>query len=85
MDKSSIIYAILNIADLDSVNFNEVIETSKETVRKNVAETQFVIKYFVTPTFISDGTVTPGSVLNYESCLALMQTDAWTDPNQPRE
>tara|TARA_Y100000361_G_scaffold144558_1_gene152710 strand:- start:383 stop:640 length:258 start_codon:yes stop_codon:yes gene_type:complete len=85
MDTNTKIYAILNIADLDSVNFNEVITTSKETTRKNVAETEFVIKYFVTPTFISDGTVTPVSVLDHEACLALMETDAWTDPNQPGE
>ena len=78
MDNNTKIYAILNITDLDSVNFNEVIETSKATTRKNVAETEFVIKYFVTPTFISDGTVTPISVLDHEACLALMGTDAWT-------
>jgi len=85
MDTNTKIYAILNIADLDSVNFNEVITTSKQTTRKNVAETEFVIKYFVTPTFISDGTITPISVLDHAACLALMETDAWTDPNQPGE
>ena len=85
MDTNTKIYAILNIADLDSVNFNEVITTSKETVRKNVAETQFVIKYLVTPTFISDGSVTPISVLEHDACLSLMETDIWTDPNQPGE
>ena len=83
MDTNTKIYAILNIADLDSVNFNEVITTSKETVRKNVAETQFVIKYLVTPTFISDGSVTPISVLEHDACLSLMETDTWTDPNPP--
>lgn len=83
MDTNTKIYAILNIADLDSVNFNEVITTSKETVRKNVAETQFVIKYLVTPTFISDGSVTPISILDHDACLSLMATPEWTDPNPP--
>ena len=73
------IYAILNIGDLDKVNFNEVITTSKETIRKSIDESQFLIKYKITPGFIADDTVTPVSVLDHEACLALMATDAWTD------
>ena len=77
------IYAILNIGDLDKVNFNEVITTSKETIRKSIDESQFLIKYFITPEFIKDNTVTPISVMNHEDCLTLMATAAWTDPNPP--
>lgn len=73
------IYAIINIGDLDKVNFNEVITTSKETIRKSIDESQFLIKYKITPSFIIDSTVTPVSVLDHEACLALMATDAWTD------
>ena len=36
------IYAILNIGDLDKVNFNEVITTSKETIRKSIDESYTV-------------------------------------------
>tara|TARA_Y100001970_G_C14135467_1_gene804014 strand:- start:997 stop:1254 length:258 start_codon:yes stop_codon:yes gene_type:complete len=72
------IYAILNIGDLDKVNFNEVITTSKETIRKSIDNKQFLIKYKITPSFISDNTVTPVSVLNHEACLTLMGTEAWT-------
>ena len=79
------IYAILNIGDLDNVNFNEVITTSQETIRKSVDESQFVVKYFITPQFITDGEVLPVSVLDHEACLALMATDAWTAPNGPGE
>ena len=70
-------YAILNIGYLDSVNFNEVITTSKETIRKSIDESQFLVKYKTTPTFISDSTVTPVSVMNHEDCLALMATEDW--------
>ena len=58
------IYAILNIGDLDKVNFNEVITTSKETIRKSLDESQFLIKYFIRPTFIADGEVLPLSLIH---------------------
>ena len=77
------IYAVLNMSDLDNVNFNEVITTSKETIRKSLDETQFLTKYFITPSFITDGTVTPVSVMDHEACLTLMATPEWTDPNPP--
>ena len=78
MSYNTKIYAILNIGDLDSVNFNDVISTSKETIRKSIDESQFLVKYKTTPNFISDGTVSPVSVMNHEDCLALMATEDWT-------
>ncbi len=77
------IYAVLNMSDLDNVNFNEVITTSKETIRKSIDESQFLTKYFITPSFIPDGTVTPVSVMDHEACLTLMATPEWTNPNPP--
>ena len=78
MSYNTKIYAILNIGDIDSVNFNDVISTSKETIRKSIDESQFLVKYKTTPNFISDGTVSPVSVMNHEDCLALMATEDWT-------
>lgn len=71
-------YAVLNISDIDSVNFSEVITTSKETARKSIDESQFLIKYAETPSFISGGQITPISVMNHEDILTLMDSDAWT-------
>mgnify|MGYP003135837925 FL=1 len=71
-------YTILNISDLANVDFSQVGETSANTVRKSIDETQFVIKYNSTPTFISDGTVTPVEVLTYSEVLELMSTSEWS-------
>jgi hypothetical protein len=71
-------YAVLNIADIDSVNFSEVITTSKETVRKSIDKSQFLIKYTETPSFISGGQITPISVMNHEDILTLMDSADWT-------
>jgi len=71
-------YTILNISDLANVDFTQVGETSENTVRKSIDGTQFGIKYNTTPTFISDGTVTPIQVLTHAEALELMETDAWS-------
>tara|TARA_R100001460_G_scaffold125_6_gene519 strand:+ start:1594 stop:1839 length:246 start_codon:yes stop_codon:yes gene_type:complete len=73
-------YTILNISDLANVDFSQVGETSQNTIRKSLDETQFVIKYNTIPTFISDGTVTPFEVLSYTEVLELMSTDQWSEP-----
>ncbi len=74
-------YSIINIADLNLIDFSQVFEGS-ETIRKNIDETQFVIKYNTEPTFISDGTVTPIQTLNHSDCIALMHTVEWQNEDE---
>ena len=38
-------YVIFNVSELDKVDFNEVQETSSDTVRKSVDETLTFVKY----------------------------------------
>ena len=38
-------YVIFNVSELDKINFNQVFETSIETVRKSVDETLTFVKY----------------------------------------
>ena len=73
-------YAIIDITDLDLIDFSQIGETSKETIRKNLAETEFVIKWTIEPTFIIDGSVVPISELTHSECLELMSTSAWSEP-----
>lgn len=76
------IYIIVNIADLPNVDFSQVAETSEQTIRKSLDETQFVLKYEhdEIPTFISDGTITPVSTLTHSECLVLMASAEWSEP-----
>ena len=71
-------YSIIDINDINLINFNEVFETSENTIRKSLDESEFVIKYDITPEFINNGTVIPLQVLSYEECLELMDTSQWT-------
>ena len=73
-------YAIINTSDLSSIDFSQIGETSVNTLRYNLANTEFVIKWNTTPTFISDGTVVPVSELTHAEALALMQTAEWSEP-----
>ena len=78
------IYSIINISDLSKIDFSQVIETSENTIRKSIDESEFVIKYKTEPSFISDGTVTPVQTLSHKNCLNLMATTEWT-PEEPGE
>jgi hypothetical protein len=73
-------YCIVNIEDLSLIDFNEVFQTSAQTIRTSLNGTLFVIKYDVEPTFIKDGTVTPSQILTHSECLELMSTSAWSEP-----
>ena len=73
-------YAIIQTTDLSSIDFSQIGETSAETLRYNLAGTEFIIKWNTTPTFISDGSVVPVSELTHEQALALMATAEWSEP-----
>ena len=73
-------YAIIQTSDLSSIDFSQIGETSQDTLRYNLANTEFVIKWNSTPTFISDGTVVPVSELTHAEALAVMATAEWSEP-----
>jgi hypothetical protein len=56
-------YAIININDLDNVDFTQIGETSSETIRKSLDGSMFVIKWETEPDFIKDDVVIPLQVL----------------------
>ena len=73
-------YAIIKTSDLANIDFDQIGETSADTLRYNLAQTEFIIKWDTTPTFITDGSVVPVSELTHEEALALMATAEWSEP-----
>lgn len=74
-------YAIISIIDLELIDFSQIQETSKDTIRLNIEQTEFVIKWEKEePTFITDGSVIPLKVLSHAECLELMSTSEWSEP-----
>ena len=74
----SLTYNTINITDLNNIDFTQVQETSAETIRKSIDETQFTIKWETEPTFLTDSTVVPLGTYTHTQCLELMSTDFWT-------
>jgi hypothetical protein len=75
-------YAVIDINDLDLIDFSQIEETSRDTIRKSLDNTQFVIKWQegYEPTFIENGTVIPVGIYTHSECLELMATDKWSEP-----
>ena len=72
-------YATISIIDLNEIDFSQIHETSAETIRKSLDETEFIIKYDAVPTFISDGSVEILQAMNHDEALQLMATDEWSE------
>jgi len=79
-------FIILNVSELSAVNFNEVLETSPDTVLKSVDGTKTFVKWDSTP----DDDL-PSSLQNIKSrkgpythsqMLEILQTNKWK-PNNP--
>ena len=77
------------VIDIDTqtklIDFSQINTTSSQTMRRNVANTQAILAYQVTPSFITNGTVVPIDTLNHEQALALLATSAWTPEDPPEE
>ncbi len=78
-------YAVINLSDINLIDFSQVGETSVSTIRKSLDDAQFVVKWEdgYTPTFILDGSVVPVQTYDHHSILELMATPEWSDPNPP--
>lgn len=72
-------YLIFNMSEIDTIDFNQVLETSAETVRKSVDETLTFVKWNGenTPPSVSDLTTTQGPYTHSE-ILSVLSTETWT-------
>ena len=74
-------YIVIDLSDTDKVLFSQVSQSSAQSMRRNLANTQGLLSYSVTPSFISDSSVVPvGDVMNQTEALELLQTSAWSEP-----
>ena len=76
------------VIDIDTqtalIDFSQINTTSSQTMRRNVANTEALVSYNVTPSFISNGRLTPLATLNHAEALELLSTPEWT-PEEPNE
>jgi hypothetical protein len=72
---------IFNISELNQINFNEVLETSSDTVRKSVDETKTFVKWDGTIPQCVNNLTTKEGPYTYDEILTILSTSEWTDPN----
>ena len=71
-------YTILNTEELNSVNFDQVLETSLNTIRYNNANTKFLLKFEgETPAFLVGK-----ELYTYESIMTILNSPEWTQEEQ---
>ena len=73
-------FAIFSLTELNKIDFSMVLETSAETLRKNVLETRSFIKWDgETPEFVSTLETLEGPY-TYEEMLEILNGEEWTSP-----
>ena len=75
-------YVIFNVSELDKIDFDQVFETSSETVRKSVDETLTFVKYATgeMPSSVASLDTKQGPY-SHEEILVILATPEWTNPD----
>jgi hypothetical protein len=75
-------YVIFNVSELDKIDFDQVFETSAETVRKSVDETLTFVKYDTDeiPSSVASLDTKQGPY-SHEEILVILATPEWTNPD----
>jgi hypothetical protein len=75
-------YIVIELSDSNLVLFSQVDQQSAQSMRRNLANTQGLLSYRVTPSFVSDSSLPiVGEIMNQTEALALMATSDWSTPD----
>ena len=78
-----ITYITIEMTEIALVDFNQVMETSEQTLRLSVDGLETVLKWQgVDPSFVSTLSSYKGPY-THEEILVIMATPEWTDPIKP--
>lgn len=74
-------YVIFNVSEVDKVDFNQVLETSPETLRKSVDGSKTFVKWdsSADPGFVTELTTKEGPY-NHEEMLSILSGEDWVHP-----
>ena len=74
-------FMIFNVSELNSIDFNEVLETSTDTIRKSVNQSKTFVKWEGNiPTCVNNLTTKEGPY-TYEEILVILSNSEWMDSN----
>ena len=72
-------FMILNVSELPNIDFNQVLETSEDTVRKSIDDTKTFVKWNgdITPSSV-DSLTTKEGPYSYTEMLDILSQPEWT-------
>ena len=72
-------FMILNVSELPNIDFNQVLETSEDTVRKSIDDTKTFVKWNgdITPTSV-DSLTTKEGPYSYTEMLDILSQPEWS-------
>ena len=74
------VFMIFSVSELNKIDFNQVLETSINTIRKSLDGTKTFVKWEgPTPSSVQSLTTKQGPY-TYEEILTIMATNEWTNP-----
>ena len=73
-------FVIFEVTELPLIDFNQVYETSIDTVRKSVDGTQTFVKYDMPEPSSIAALTTKSQEYTYDEILQILATPEWTDP-----
>ena len=74
-------YVIFDVTELSTIDFNQVLETSSDSVIYNVAETQTIVKYIGEMPSSVQALTTKAGPYTHTEIKNILTGSAWTDPN----
>lgn len=75
------IYCIIESSEVDLIDFNQVLETSVNSLKYSLDGSKVLLKYEGDPPSFLEGK----TQYSHSEILTILATDEWTDPNFPGE
>jgi hypothetical protein len=73
-------FVIFNVTELNKINFNQVFETSIDTVRKSVDEIKTFVKYDMPMPSSVASLTSKSQEYTYDEILQILATPEWNKP-----
>ena len=74
-------YVVFDLSEVGTIDFSEVMETSADTLRNNLVNTQSFVKYEGDQPPSVVALTTRSQEYSHEEILAFLAGEEWTDPN----
>ena len=75
-------YIVIELTNTNLVLFSQVDQQNAQSMRRNLANTQGLLSYRVTPSFVTDSSLPiVGNVMNQAEALELMSNSDWSTPD----